>query len=685
MEIKKFKIDLPGILNVLGENLYSNPNVAFREMIQNAHDGINRRIIEERNHSFFQNNSYKENLPKDILSAEEYPYGIPDLLSELDKFNTENQLSEDFDFERENYYKQYEDIPYYSDKDNSLNDYDLFQNDESFRYNINQHRINIITDKSESIIKISDNGSGLNKQEIEDFLATIGRGYTDVLKDSLDSSDDSYKLIGQFGLGFLAGFLIADKIEVHTKSINSDSGFIFIAEGNGYYSLDTVKKDEPGTDCILHLKPEFERFLEPEILRPIIHHYTCLLEHPIYLNYEQSPINDSFLPWKYLSSSQNDYEVFIEKFFKTESIGVIKLKEFKYKGELIPLEGFLFIPKYTVLSIGEFGSLLVYIRNMLITTKEKTILPDWAKFVTGIINCPVLEPSASREFLKNNEYSTIISEHLSELIIDYLKKLKLSEPISMTKISRNHNNLIKSWALINDDLFEVFNDVLLFSTNKGEMNLKKYISLSNEIFYINENQSTQQKMLTEFLNIPVIDLRYFGDENFVKKYALLNNYHLNNITYHVHSMLENSSAEIKEDSLNDNWLEIIAFYERKDYSVKLINLKNPNIPLLLDLNKENKLIEGLKENMVNLLIPEYMYDLIQFEISKSRENKKEVLFINHDSNIIRKIVSLQDDSKKEKLLESILKFSLIFSGDEKVYDKNIIEVFFEEFDGSFLA
>ena len=186
-ELHATQVDLSGLLEVLGKNLYSTPAVAIRELIQNAHDACIRHKLE-----------------------------APD----------QQQA----------------------------------------------YRINLSTGANNTL-RIEDNGSGLTRDEIVEYLATVGSGYTRVLRQQTDSEE----MIGYFGLGFLSAYVVAEKVEAWTTSYqNTDQGWHFASSTGGLrFILNEIESVNVGTQVLLSLKPEFHELAVADVLASLLQQYAC--------------------------------------------------------------------------------------------------------------------------------------------------------------------------------------------------------------------------------------------------------------------------------------------------------------------------------------------------------------------------------------------------------------------------
>ena len=162
-----------------------------------------------------------------------------------------------------------------------------------------QPRVELDVDSEAGTLSIFDNGSGLNRDEIHQFLSTIGRGYTRVLREDLAFSapEDADQLIGQFGLGFLSAFLLASRVEVVTRSTDGSGALRWSSAGDENYEVEDAQRESPGTTVVLHLKIQANYLLDQNVTSKIITKFADFLPTPIYWSGETTPLNRTQPPW----------------------------------------------------------------------------------------------------------------------------------------------------------------------------------------------------------------------------------------------------------------------------------------------------------------------------------------------------------------------------------------------------
>lgn len=442
-------INLPGMIKILGENLYSDPSVAIRELLQNANDSC--------------------------VIRKEVDANAPD------------------------------------------------------------PEINISYDRYKCTLIIEDNGTGLTKDEVIKFLTVIGSSHTDEMRTELEQLgkyDVAERLIGRFGLGLLSAFIIGTRIEFVTCSYKEGAQAVWWqCSGGQEYIMGPVSGHVPqGTKVTISVDREhISWLLNEEKLSELIHLYADLLQVPIYLN-GGGPINAMNAPWD-RQATKEEYRDFVAKRYPNEAILDIIPVEINEDDGKFKVGGVLFVPKQPGFIVREHGDVIVYIRHMFVCKEERTVLPEWAKFVKGIIESPNLRETASREALLHDENLQRVRNVLGQLILDHLTRIDKEDKRTFKEIVTNHNVVVKAWAVVSDELFERVRDIVLFQADNGPINLPDYFKTSRlskkvpgwegdtrYIFYFITPENTHAHLFAA-KGLRVINAYYVFDELFLEKYA----------------------------------------------------------------------------------------------------------------------------------------------------------------------
>jgi len=317
--------------------------------------------------------------------------------------------------------------------------------DENYKNITFEPRIDIkIDEENHKYLTISDNGIGMNDKDLEESLGTIARSGTKNFLSQLsgDAVKDS-NLIGQFGVGFYSIFMVADKVEVHTRKAGDETGWSWTSDGKSGYTLVEKDKESHGTDVILHLNEKGSEYDNRWQLEQITKKYSNHIAFPIFLHYESKTfegegddkkevkeqkvdqINSASALWKRSKSELKDEEY--NEFYKTitgESDEPMLTMHTKAEGTL-EYTTLFYVPKKAPMDMfyADYKpGVKLYVRRVFITDDEKELLPTYLRFVKGIIDSEDLPLNVSREILQQNRVMNNIRTASVKKILSELKK-----------------------------------------------------------------------------------------------------------------------------------------------------------------------------------------------------------------------------------------------------------------------
>jgi molecular chaperone HtpG len=442
-------------------------------------------------------------------------------------------------------------------------------------------RIDLSFDARKRTLSVSDNGYGLTADEITNYLSTIGRGYTRELREKLTlfSAAEASELIGQFGLGFLSAFLLASDVTLLTRSFQGGPCYKWHSGGDEYYQLEPAWREEIGTTVELRLKPAASFLLQEQELIKTVRQYADFLPVPIHIQDESLPVNLMAPPWE-ADHPDRAIKDYITRSFRSESLWVLPLGDWKvdlgHDSLTVPLKGFLFVPPGSVASVREFGDLNVYIRRMFICERERDLLPPWARFVRGVIDCPLLQPTASRESIHQDDSFEMVRQALEEQLGRGLRDLAEEDSTTWKRIVRGHADVIIGWAVSDNEFFERVEDIVTFRTSRGPLSLKEYLELTDgTLYYVTrELGSLQEQVLAEGRDVPAIDASWFAVTPFLEKYA---NRHAEVSLVQLDGEAEQLLRPVNED----RFAAMLEFYREQGINVKVASFKPPEAPALI--------------------------------------------------------------------------------------------------------
>ncbi|MFM1543490.1 molecular chaperone HtpG, partial [Helcococcus ovis] len=358
-------------------------------------------------------------------------------------------------------------------------------------------------DKNNRTITISDNGIGMTKEDLENNLGTIAKS------GSLDfktlNKDDEISIIGQFGVGFYSSFMVADKIEVKTKSEGGEA-LSWISEGAEGYEIIETSKDEIGTEIKLYMKENteddnFEEYLNQGFIRYLVKKYSNYIKYPIKMNVEKSKpgedgntenyteeeVLNSMIPiWKKNKNDVTDEEY--KNFYHAQRYGFddpLAWIHLSAEG-IINYKSILYIPSqkpFEYYTSNFTGGLELYSNGVMIMEKNEDLLPSYLSFVKGIVDSEDLSLNISREILQNDRRMVSISKNLEKKVLSELKSILNSDKQRYGKFFEEFGLSLKAGIYESQGAKKKeIEDLLLFKTSKSKemVTLEKYLDNKKE-------------------------------------------------------------------------------------------------------------------------------------------------------------------------------------------------------------
>ncbi len=369
----------------------------------------------------------------------------------------------------------------------SLTNKNLLEGDESFE-------IFVVPDENTKTITISDNGIGMTRDEVINNIGTIAKSGTKDFLDKIRESSNAaaQELIGQFGVGFYSAFIVADKVELITRKAGTDSAVKWTSDGAGEYELEDFQKDSRGTTIVLHLKKEFDgenvndeyNFTDIYEIERLIKKYSDFVRYPIKMSFEikNKPEDEPTIEVRTVNSmkplwtrskseiSREEYdEFFKQQLHEWES----PLEIFHVKAEgTFEYTALVCIPKKAApnLYYSDYeAGLQLYSRHVFIMDKCKDFLPDWLRFMKGLVDSPDLPLNISRELLQKSTEVKVIGKALEKNILKQLAKLLKDERDKYEEFWAQFGKSLKIGvynSVFDSKAKDNLKDLLLFQTSK---------------------------------------------------------------------------------------------------------------------------------------------------------------------------------------------------------------------------
>ena len=306
--------------------------------------------------------------------------------------------------------------------------------------NNGEFKIVITPNADENTLTISDNGIGMNKDDLVNHLSTIAKSGTADFVNNAKDNGSVVDLIGKFGVGFYSAFMVASKVEVVTKRAGEEQAYKWISNGVDGFEIEEAEKEKSGTDIKLFLKDDAKDFTDTIYLRHIIRTYSDHINYPIVLDLGKAgeeTVNTGSALWtknkaEITDDQYNEFYHHISRNFDTPWMRL----HFKAEGS-IEYTGLLFIPSeapYDLFQPDRQQSLKLYVNRVFISDKVDDLMPAYLRFVKGIIDSADLPLNISREMLQQN---ALIAKIRSGTVSRILKELK--------KRSEDYDDYMKFW------------------------------------------------------------------------------------------------------------------------------------------------------------------------------------------------------------------------------------------------
>jgi molecular chaperone HtpG len=392
----------------------------------------------------------------------------------------------------------------------------LVLTDEKYKNITFNPRIDIVANAEAKTLTIKDSGIGMNEEDLMNNLGTIAKSGTKAFLENLtgDQKEDS-NLIGQFGVGFYACFMVADKVEVTTKKAGEEQAFLWTSAGDGEFDIENTTQDGHGTTIVMHLKEDEGEFLETYRIESIIKKYSNHIPFPIFMDKEKHIPAVTDDDGKEIEPSRTEIEnVQINKANALWTMAKKDISDDEYKDfyssiahsseeplawmhnraeGAIEYTTLFYIPSKAPMDLYRVDyqtGIKLYINRVFITDDEKELMPTYLRFLRGVIDSKDLPLNVSREILQSNPIMDKIKKTSVKKVLSELAKMSKKDSAKYAEFYREFGNVLKE-GLYNDfDNREKILELLKFNTlNSNETVMiedfvKNVDEEKKEIYYI---------------------------------------------------------------------------------------------------------------------------------------------------------------------------------------------------------
>ena len=502
-----------------------------------------------------------------------------------------------------------------------------------------------------------DNGTGLNEEEIHQFLSVIGQSS----KYDIENNRANGDYIGRFGIGLLSCFMVTDYICVRTRSYRSpDTVLEWKGMADGTYTIEKINDEiEIGTEIIIENNKKekdsdvVDDYYNCDTIANLVYYYGLFLKYPVYTvnGGERTRLN---LKFDFDAVKNKELCMSMGKTFLGEEF----LDCFTLKSPSGLFRGIAYVLPYPV-SANVRNMHRIYLKNMLLTESGERLLPEWAFFIRCIINTNSLKPTSSREDFYEDETLDKARTEIADCIADYFEDLDFNNKNMLYEIVRIHNLAVKSVLSSSEGLDDILLPYIMFETSLGEMTGKEITEFGGTTFYtIDVNQFRQLAPLYAQRSELLINAGYVYENAILTKLAD------SSIDTDIEKLTDTDIDFMLDDSDFDGdpaaeKLLTIASRILKKYDCKaaLKEFRPFDIPTLYTINEkayEARQIRRAKESANEVFMG--MLSSFEEEISSSTVA---CLYLNTNNLIVRKLIDCEDKEKIRCYIEILYVQSLL--------------------------
>ena len=537
-------------------------------------------------------------------------------------------------------------------------------------------KINVRVSKKKKYIEIQDNGIGMTEQELIDNLGTIARSGTSKFMEAMKNKKETdVSAIGQFGVGFYSSYMVADNVEVISKGAETEDSYLWKSNGKENYSIEKIDNKKRGTTIKLLIKKDADEFLDSFRLRSIITKYSNYIPFPIILDdldnskEKEEKINEGDPLW--LKEKKDIKEEDYKQFYNNISFNFDEpLKTIHYNAEgVINYKALLYLPTNQPMDLFNSerkNKIKLYVQKVFITDECDEIMPNWLRFVPGVVDSQDISLNISREMLQNNPVIEKIKKGITNKVLNEISTLAKKDNNKFLDFWKNFGAVIKEGLYEFNDHHEKILTLLRFenSMNKEFMSLDKYVESmvkdQKEIYYFantDKDHIQNSPQLEAFTDkkVPVLFMTDAVDEFWLQNIGKYKDYDFKSI----------SKGKVDLSKVGEN-------KETKKNSDKKINNNINNLAVLLKEELKESISDVIISNRLTkspvLLVAEEsgmdinMEKLMKMHNQKTPDSKK-ILEINAEHPMIVKISENLSSFDHKKISQVILDQANILDGN----------------------
>ncbi|MBR4979420.1 MAG: molecular chaperone HtpG [Clostridia bacterium] len=531
----------------------------------------------------------------------------------------------------------------------------------------NPYKITVTLDKELETLTFSDNGIGMDEGEVDRYINQIAlSGALDFIEKYESASDSTGDgIIGHFGLGFYSAFMIADKVEIISKSWKDEKAVHWTGNDEGEYEMREGERNERGTDVILHINSDEKEYASGAKIREILEKFCAFMPYEIYFEdgseksdgkdekEEKKPINDTNPLWTKRPSecTKEEYSEFYKKVFKDyrEPLFYIHINA-DYP---LNFKGILYFPRFESEFANYEGQVKLYYNQVFVADNIKEVIPEYLLLLKGVIDCPELPLNVSRSYLQTNGYVNKISAHIVKKVSDKINSMFANDRENYEKIWEDLRLFVEYGCLKDEKFFSKVKDSIIYKTTENKfLTAAEYAKTENfdkKIYYTDDKkqQSAYISMFTS-QNIPVVEFDKLIDVQFASAVERADyGEELKDVKFvRVDSTLGNIIKEEKSED-GDEYKDLEKFFEEtlakgEGLKIKAQALKDGKNPALLNVSEESRRISDMMRMYGG------SFDAGTFPVETT-------LVLNTSNSLMKKLLSAVKEGKTDDTSKQVAK------------------------------
>ena len=474
-------------------------------------------------------------------------------------------------------------------------------------------KITVSVSKKARTITVSDNGLGMDADEVKKYIGNIAlSGALEFIQKYEGESEGATDgIIGHFGLGFYSACMVADKVDVISRSYRGGDAVKWECNDEGSYEMTTpYDKEDRGTDIVMHINGEGEEYLDAFKLKGVLEKYCSFMPIEIYFvdedaevkegeeKEEEKPINDTLPLWQKNPSECTDeeYKAFYHKVFGDFNDPLFWLH---IKADYpLNFKGILYFPKLTHEFASLEGQVKLYYNQVFVADNIKEVIPEYLLMLRGVLDCPELPLNVSRSYLQTNGYVDKISAHIVKKVADKVNSLFKNDRENFEKMWGDIRTFCEYAALCDRKFYDKAKDSLLMEVVHGShVTLAEYLEAAKEtnentVYYANDVELQAQYIsMLEAKNIKVVKFTQMIDTQFVQMLENVNeNVKFKRVDSDIVDALKGEGEAEHSEKLEKLFREAAG---NEKLVVKCEKLSDTTIPAILSFSEESRRMEDM--------------------------------------------------------------------------------------------